>query len=422
MSTIKTRAERRQTRVGHHKRCVVRGSGESVGHIAAEALNIWELRELAERRLPKLFFEFVDRGTEDEVGLRNNRSALERIKLKPRVLRNVENRVLAVEVLGQRQKLPIVVSPTGIAGLLWHNGEIALAKAAHEAGIPFTLATTSVTAMEEVAECAGGNLWYQLYMWPDQAMSYSLIDRARAAGFQALVVTVDTVVAPNREYNVRNGYSTSFHFRSRNVLDVLRHPRWLFATLGKYFLAGGMPRFENYPPALRHRITGRGFDQRSLMSQSVTWEDIKSIRKRWPNALVLKGILHPDDAKLAADSGADAIVVSNHGARNLDGSVAPIDMLEQIADAVAARITVLVDSGFRRGSDVVKALALGAKAVLVGRGPLYGVAAGGQEGAARALQIYKDEIDRTLAYLGCATTQKLSKDYLFLQDRFASPQ
>ena len=381
--------------------------------IERQALNIWDLRRMAQQRLPKLFFEFVDRGSEDEVGLGNNRMAIERIKIRPRVMVNVEQRSQEVELFGKVQKMPIVISPTGIAGLLWHNGEIALARAAAAAGIPFTLATTSVTAMEKVVDEAGGRLWYQMYMWPDREMSYSLMERASAANYEALVLTVDTAAAPNREYNVRNGYSTSFRFTSRNVLDVLTHPRWMFGTLGHYLAEGGMPRFDNYPEALRHRITDASFDQRSLMTQSMTWDDLRVIRKRWPRVLIVKGILHPDDAKMAADCGADAVVVSNHGARNVDSSVAPIDVLPEIVDAVGSRLTVLVDSGYRRGSDVVKALALGAKAVLIGRGTLYGVAAGGEQGAARALAIYREEIDRTMVYLGCAAIGDLNRGHLY---------
>ena len=254
--------------------------GAQVTGITRQALNIWDLRRMAQQRLPKLFFEFVDRGSEDEVGLGNNRLAIERIKIRPRVMVNVERRSQEVELFGKAQKMPIVISPTGIAGLLWHNGEIALARAAAAAGIPFTLATTSVTAMERVAELAGGRLWYQMYMWPDREMSYSLMERAKAAGYEALVLTVDTAAAPNREYNVRNGYSTSFRFSSRNVLDVLTHPRWMFGTLGRYIAEGGMPRFENYPESLRHRITDAKFDQRTLMTQSLTWDDLREVRRR----------------------------------------------------------------------------------------------------------------------------------------------
>jgi (S)-mandelate dehydrogenase len=268
--------------------------------------------------------------------------------------------------------------------------------------------------MEKVKEAAGGRLWYQMYIWPDRAMSHSLIDRARAAGFEALVITVDTAIAPNREYNVRNGYSTSFRFTAKNVADVLAHPRWLLGTLGRYIAEGGMPRFENYPESLRHRITDPKFDQRSMMSASVTWEDIRLIRKKWPGALIVKGLLHPEDALMAVQCGADAIVVSNHGARNLDSSVAPIDVLPEMVDAVGHKLAVLVDSGFRRGSDVVKAMALGAKAVLIGRGTLYGVAAGGRQGAARALAIYRSEIDRVMTYLGCDSIGALNRGHLII--------
>jgi isopentenyl diphosphate isomerase/L-lactate dehydrogenase-like FMN-dependent dehydrogenase len=390
------------------------------------AYNIHDLREMARRRLPKSFFEFVDRGTEDEVALANNRAAFDRIKLRPRVLVDVAGRDLGIDLFGERQKLPFVISPTGIAGLLWHNGEIELARAAAAAGIVFSLATTSITAMETVAEQAGGRLWYQLYMWPDRSLSYQMVERAKNAGFEALILTVDTVVSPNREYNQRNGYAAPFRFTARNVTDVALHPRWLFGTLLKYVREGGMPELANYPEELRRKITARQIDRRTLTNQSMTWEDLRELRRMWPRRLIVKGILRADDAVRAVECGADAVLVSNHGGRNLDSTMAPIEVLPEILDAVGHRTTVMVDSGFRRGTDIAKALALGAHCVTVGRGTLYGTAAAGQAGAARAIQIYAEELDRTMAYLGCRSVAELSDDLLqmlpgsYLADRLHS--
>ncbi|MBI4195020.1 MAG: alpha-hydroxy-acid oxidizing protein [Betaproteobacteria bacterium] len=380
------------------------------------AHNIYDLRAMALKRLPKGLFEFVDRGTEDEVSLRNNREVFERIRLKPRTLVDVSKRSQEITLFGVKHKMPLVIAPTGVAGLLWHEGEIALARAAAEAGVPFTLATGSMTGMEKVAEQAGGELWFQLYMWPDRKLSHQLVERAKAAGFKALVVTVDGVVSGNREYNLRNGFTIPFSFTRRNVTDVLMHPGWMLNVLAKYVFTTGMPRYENYPSEIKFKVTARPMGRSQMRNDSLNWDDLRDLRRMWPGKLLVKGILHPQDAILAAECGADGVIVSNHGGRNLDGAISPIEALPEVVDAVAKRITVLVDSGFRRGSDVVKALALGAHAVQVGRATLYGIAAGGQAGAARALAIFRDEIDRVLGLLGCRSVAELGPEYLHIVD------
>jgi (S)-mandelate dehydrogenase len=374
------------------------------------AYNIEDLRVIAQRRLPKGVFEFVDRGSEDEVALRNNRAAFERIKLASRPL--VSKRTQAIELFGHAHKMPIAIAPTGTAGLMWYQGELELARAASAAGIPFTLATGSMTAMETIAEQAPGRLWFQLYMWPDRSMSHKLVDRARLAGFEALVVTVDGVVSGNREYNLRNGFTVPFSYTRRNILDVMRHPRWMVNVLGCYMLNSGMPRYENYPAELKEKITAAPMGKSMLRNDSLTWDDLRVLRKIWPHTLIVKGIMHPRDALQAAACGADAVVVSNHGGRNFDSSAAPIDVLPHVADAVGKRLTLLMDSGVRRGSDVVKALALGAKAVMIGRPTLYGTAVGGEAGAARAISIFREEIDRAMAHLGCVGINELGHDCL----------
>ena len=379
-----------------------------------EAYNIADLRELARRRLPKGIFEFIDRGTEDEVALCNNRAAFDRIKLKPRTLVDVSGRSQEITLFGKRQKMPIAIAPTGSAGLMWYQGEIGLARAAAAAGIPFTLATGSMTAMEDVATQAGWRLWFQLYMWPYRSLSHQLVERARAAGYEALIVTVDGAAAGNREYNLRNGFTVPFSFTRRNVADVLMHPRWMLEVLARYVFTTGVPRYENYPSELRNRITALPMGRATLRSDSLTWDDLRVLRKLWPHALMVKGILSAADAVLAADCGADGVIVSNHGGRNLDSSMAPIEVLPEVVAAVGKRVTVIVDSGFRRGSDVVKALALGASAVLIGRATLYGTAVAGEAGAARTIALFREEIDRVLALLGCPAIASLSRDYLVL--------
>lgn len=376
------------------------------------AYDIADLREMARRRLPKGIFEFMDRGNGDEVALANNREAFERIKLVPRALVDTSRRRQEITLFGIRHKMPIAIAPTGSAGLNWFEGEIAIARAAAAAGIPFTLATGSMTAMEKVAEQAGGTLWFQIYMWPDRSLSQGLIERARAAGYQALVVTVDTPVPPGREYNLRNGMTVPFRFTRRNVTDVMLHPRWLATVLARYLVSTGMPRYENYPAQVKQRITALPMGRSMMVTDSLTWEDLKAIRRIWPHRLIVKGILRAQDAVLAADCGADGVIVSNHGGRALDSTMAPIEVLPSVLDAAGKRLTVMVDSGFRRGADVVKALCLGAAAVLIGRAPLYGTAIAGEAGAARAIEIYRDEIDRVLALIGCPGVDALGPDYL----------
>lgn len=382
----------------------------------AQAYNIADLRKMALKRVPRGLFEFVDRGTEDEVSLRNNRAVFERIRLKPRTLVDVSKRSQETTLFGKKHKMPIVIAPTGTAGLMWYEGEIALARAAAEAGIPFTLATGSMTAMEKVAERAGGTMWFQLYMWPDRSLSHKLVERAKAAGYEALVVTVDGVVPGNREYNLRNGFTIPFTFTRGNITDVLLHPRWLLGVLARYLVTTGMPRYQNYPTDIKYRITAGPMGRSSMRNDSLDWDDLRALRKLWPHRLLVKGLLHPQDATMAADCGADGVIVSNHGGRNLDTVISPIEALPEVMDAVGKRIAVLVDSGFRRGTDVIKALAMGAQAVMIGRSMLYGVAAGGEEGARRAISIFRGEIDRVIALLGCTSIAELSTEHLQAPD------
>jgi isopentenyl diphosphate isomerase/L-lactate dehydrogenase-like FMN-dependent dehydrogenase len=376
------------------------------------AYNISDLREIARRRLPRGVFEFVDRGTEDEVSLRHNVDALKAIRLRPRTLVNVSDRTQEVELLGKRQAMPIAIAPTGSAGLTWYEGEIALARAAAAAGIPFTLATGSMTAMEKVAQQAGGTLWFQLYMWPDRTLSHRLVDHARAAGFEGLVVTVDSPVPPSREYNLHNGFTLPFSITRRNAADMLSHPGWLLTVLSRYLLTTGMPRYQNYPTEMKQKITALPMGRSMALNDTLTWDDLRELRRRWPHKLLAKGVLTAEDANRAADCGADAVIISNHGGRVVDGTRAPIEIVPEVVDAVGGRAEVIVDSGFRRGTDVVKALALGARAVLIGRATLYGTAAGGEAGAARAITLLHEEIDRAMALLGCRTVADLSRDHL----------
>ena len=385
------------------------GNLHSMDHV----YSIADFREIAKRKLPKGLFEFIDRGNDDEIAMQENIAALARIKLVSRVLTDVSKRNLSIKLLGKQQALPFAIGPTGSAGLTWFEGEIALAKAAAKLGIPFTLATGSMTAMERVVSEAGGTLWFQLYLWPDRSLSHQLVRRASAAGYDALVFTVDTPVAPGREYNLRNGFVIPFQFTRHNVIDVLKHPGWLLGVIGKYLSHSGLPKYANFPEHMQTKITALPMGRSMATNESMSWEDLKELRKIWPRKLIVKGIQHPEDAKLAIQYGADAIVVSNHGGRVLDSSPATIDILPKIVERVNQQATVLIDGGFRRGSDIIKALALGADAFLLGRAPLYGTASAGQVGAERVLGLYKNEIDRVLGLIGCQDVNDLDSSYLF---------
>jgi isopentenyl diphosphate isomerase/L-lactate dehydrogenase-like FMN-dependent dehydrogenase len=372
------------------------------------AHHIADLRELAQRKLPRGLFEFVDRGTEDDRAVRNNRSAFGHFEFVPRVLADVSKRSIATKLLGESCSMPLAIAPTGAAGLLWFEGEIAVARAAKEAGIPFTLSTASIISMERVADEAGGCLWFQLYMWPDRKMSWELVERAKRAGYRALIVTVDTALTPNREYNRKNGFSLPLQVNARNAIDVIQHPAWLAQVFLRYLVTTGMPTLENYPAELKHRLNSAPPNQRILpKNDSLTWSDLKELRARWDGPLLVKGILHPEDAAEALNCGADGIVVSNHGGRNLDFSIAPIDALTPIVERVNGKMDVMVDSGFVRGSDVIKALALGASGVFVGRAPLWGLSVAGKAGVDRALTFFKEEIDRVLGFLGCTSVYQI---------------
>lgn len=368
--------------------------------------NIADLREAARRRLPKAVFEFIDRGTEDEVSLAENRSAFNRLTLRTRFMVDLSQRDMGTEIFGKRINLPIIIAPTGAAGLCWYEGELALAQAAAAAGIPFTLAMSSMTPLESIAKQAGGRPWMQLYMWEEEDLSYEMVGRARDLNFEALVVTIDSALGRAREYNHRNGFSIPLKLNPTIMADMMMHPRWLTSVMFRYFMNSGMPNHANYPDQYKPVIAGKN-DRAPKRHEAMTWKDIAKMRDFWPGKLIVKSILSADQARQAVDHGADAIVVSNHGGRALDGSVPTIDVLPEIVAAVGERTTIILDSGIRRGSDIVKAVALGADAVMIGRATLYGTAAGGMAGASKALGILGEEFERSMGYVGCRNVKEL---------------
>lgn len=375
--------------------------------------NIADLREAARRRLPKGVFQYVDKGTEDQLAVDNNRLALDHTKLLHRVLTDVSDVRTETKLFGHDAAMPLIIAPTGVAGMCWYQGELELARAAAKAGVPFTLATGSNTSMEKVAEQAGGKLWFQLYMWREKELSYELVRRAARAGFDTLIWTVDIPHKPNREHDARNGFSMPYKLNARSAVDALLHPEWVATVLARYMLTSGMPRHVNFPEKYQHKFTGKATVAKALQADKLGWDDVDRLREIWPGKLIIKGIMRVDDAQQAVARGVDGIIVSNHGGRSMDSAPSTLEVLPGIVAAVGDRTTVLVDSGIRRGSDIVKCLALGAQGVLTGRATLYGVGAGGEAGAAKALGILQSEMRRTMAYVGCPRVEQISKDVIW---------
>lgn len=376
---------------------------------ALRAWSIEDLRRLARRRLPRAIFDQFDGGAEDEVTLRANRDAFARRRLMPKVLVDVAAVDPSTRLLGGPSALPIAIAPTGAVGFGWHGGDVMIARAAARAGIPYSLSTSATASIEQVAEQAGGRLWFQAYIIRDRSFTFRLIERARVAGYEAVMITVDLPVGGKREKDYRNDMSIPFRYTPRNVLDFALHPGWSLRMLAR-----GMPVMENLrgiaPAATSAKgivsTAGRNYDP------SFDWDGLKSVRDAWPGRLIVKGIVRPDDAERAVSLGVDAIVVSNHGGRQLDGGIATLDALPGVLHAVNGRASVLVDGGVRRGVDVIRALALGAQGVLVGRATLYGVCAAGQAGALRALEILQDEVTRAMRLCGARTVDEIGPDLL----------
>lgn len=377
-------------------------------------LNHRELRELTKRRLPRGLFEYIDRGTEDENALRRNRNALDAVRIKPRVLTGGHARTQAISLFGETHETPMIVAPTAFAGLVWYRGEIELAKAAGANGMPFCTSTDAITAVEEIAAASAGPVWLQLYMWEKEEFTRDFLKRAWDSGVRTLVITCDNAVASNREYNSRNGFGMPFRFSTRNVRDVALHPRWAVGVFARYLATGRVPAFANHPAEYRSSIFSSSIFKSKGLGYNLDfgWEDIRRLRDLWKGNLVLKGLLRVDDAILAAKYGADGIVVSNHGGRNLDSAVAPIEVLADIVDAVGEKIAVIADSGVRRGSDILKLLAAGAKAVMLGRILLYGTAVGGMSGASHTIGILRRELKVAMGMSGCRDLCQMDRSLL----------
>jgi len=375
----------------------------------SSAINIEDLRLLARRRLPRAIFDFFDGGAEDEVTLRGNREAFERVRLLPKVLVDVSAVDLRTKILGETASLPLAIAPTGGISAGRAGAELALARAAKAAGVPFTLATPAAFTIERVAEEVGGRLWFQLYAVRDREFREKLVLRAKNSGYEALLVTVDLPMSGKRERDPRNGFVTPYKPNWRNSHDVLFKPAWLLGIL-RHGLPG-MANFDGYrfsTPAGTDIATAVGRE----MDAGLDWEALKRLRGLWPRKLLLKGVERPDDAERAVALGCDGVVVSNHGGRQLDGAAATLDALPGIVSAIGNKSTVLLDGGVRRGVDILKARALGAQAVLTGRATLFGVIAGGEPGARRALEILSSELERAMKLCGARSVDEIRSDLI----------
>ncbi len=377
----------------------------------AHLLSVTDVERQAKVFLPKCVFEYVRGGTEDEETLRENRAAFDRLAFRPRGLCDVSVRSQAVELWGKTYASPLGFAPTGLGAIVRHDCDALLAAEALSANVPYVMSGASNVPLERLA-LINPDCWYQGYFPGDREQILRIINRLRAAGIQTIVVTIDTCVGANRENNQRNHFTVPFSLSARLVLDGMLHPAWTLKVFAQTLFKSGIPRFENMYGGEGTRITDSSPGGFRAGRDRLNWEDLKWLREQWRGRLVLKGVMHPLDAKLAADIGVDALIVSNHGGRQLDATISSLQALPDILAQVPATLPVCLDGGVRRGTDVLKAVALGARLVFMGRPPLYGAAVGGAAGIRRVMDILTSEIDRNLALLGCATISDVTPDLL----------
>lgn len=378
--------------------------------------HIEDLRRVAERKVPRMFYDYVDSGSWTQTTYYNNETDFDRIKLRQKVLRNMDGRSLATTMIGQPVTMPVAIAPTGFTGMMWADGEIHAARAAEKFGIPFSLSTMSICSIEDVATHTTAPFWFQLYVMRDREFMKNLIARAKAAHCSALILTADLQVLGQRHKDIKNGLSAPPKPTLTNLLNLMTKPEWCLHMLGTRRhtfgnIVGHVKGVEN--------MSSLGAWTSQQFDPTLSWDDVAWIKDLWGGKLIIKGILDPDDAVMAVRSGADAIVVSNHGGRQLDGAASSISMLADIVQAVqaesgthAASCEIFLDSGVRSGQDALKAIALGAKATMIGRSFLYGLGAYGEDGVRRALEIIYNEMDISMAFGGYTNIQQVSKDIL----------
>ena len=378
----------------------------------SKVTEIEDLRRVAERKIPRMFYDYVDSGSWTETTYRNNETDFDRIKLRQRVLVNMDNRSLATQMIGEQVKMPVAIAPTGFTGMMWADGEIHAARAAEKFGVPFSLSTMSICSIEDVAENTSAPFWFQLYVMRDQDFMANLIRRAKAANCSALILTADLQVLGQRHKDIKNGLSAPPKPTLANILNLMTKPEWCLNMLGTKRRTFGniVGHAKNVADmSSLSAWTAEQFDPR------LSWDDVARIKDAWGGKLIIKGIMEPEDAILAARSGADALVVSNHGGRQLDGAPSSISALSDIVQAVHAEnsdIEVWLDSGIRSGQDVLKAISLGARGTMIGRAFLYGLGAYGEDGVRRALEIIHKECDISMAFCGHTDINQVTDDIL----------
>ncbi len=370
-----------------------------------EGYSVRALREMARKRLPRMVFDMVDGAAGDEVTVRRNEAAIAEIHFVPKLLAGAGTRDQSVEIFGHRLPSPVIIGPTGLAGLLWPHAELAAARAAARFGTIYTTSHASTSSLEDIAAATAGPKWMQVFLYKDRGLTAEFVARAKAAGYAGLVLTIDNQVMAVRDRDARNGLMFPMKLRMRGLLDLASHPGWLLRMR-----KAPNPTFVNY--GARTSIGAFGPVMAEQLDPSVGWKEVEWVRGLWQSPMLLKGLLHPDEAKTARELGIDAVIVSNHGGRQLDGAISSIEALAPIAQAVGSGMPVLVDGGFRRGADVVKALALGAKAVLIGRPQLWGVACAGEDGVHWVLELFAREIDKAMSLGSWDGIEKLNPDIL----------
>ena len=378
----------------------------SVAALQRHGYSVAALRALARKRLPRMVFDMVDGAAGDEITMRANEAALAAFELSPKLLEGAPTRDQSVELFGAKLRSPVIIGPTGLAGLLWPHAELAAARAAARFGTIYCTSHASTATMEEIGAATPGPKWMQIFLYKDRGLTAEFTARAAAAGYKGLILTVDNQVMAGRDRDARNGMSFPLRWGPRSMFDFLSRPGWLLRMAQT-----PSPTFVNY--GKRTSIIAFGALMKEQLDPDVDWSDVDRLRKQWRGPLLIKGLLHPDDAREAVGRGADGVIVSNHGGRQLDGAVASIRALPRVVEAVGGRAPVLIDGGFRRGVDVVKALALGARAVMIGRPHLWGVACAGEDGVFCVLELFQREIDRALALGGWDGIGKLDASIFF---------
>ena len=375
-----------------------------------KGVSVADLRSIAQRRLPRGVFDYIDGGAEDELAMAANTAAYRRVTFRPRVLRDMSDVDTSTTLLGKPMAIPLVLAPTGFTRIAHPAGELAVARAAARAGVPYSLSTFGTRSIEEVAAVSSGRLWFQLYVMRDRGLSAEMVQRARESGYEALCLTVDTAEFGKRERDHRRGFTLPPKIGLSTIFDGIAHPGWTWQ-----FVTSDPIVFANLAGRSSHDGTKAVSLSETFHTQhdaSVSWKDIEWLRENWDRPIVLKGIQSVEDAVMAADAGVEAIALSNHGGRQLDSAPVPLELLPQVAERVGGRLEIICDGGLRRGSDIVKAIALGANACMAGRAYLYGLGAAGEAGVDHVLDMISGDVRRTMALIGCSTVKEIDRDYV----------